>query len=181
MPKPIIFLDFDGVLNVIPSPNHPHLNNGWVTWNGLEIGQFSILYAPELITAINELNQIAEIRWLTSWEHDAPLVVAPKLGIDAFPVAGTNAADGQTDPRCVTDLDNRMNRWWKMNVVAESIAQECRPVMWLDDDIVVEHRAFVREIAMKYHVPFQSFAPWSNIGLDKEHIKAIQRFVEQVL
>lgn len=133
-----------------------------------------------LIDAINALNRVAEVRWLTSWEHDAPTVVAPRLGIDSFPVAGTNEADGDVDPRKAVDPTNRMNRWWKMNVVAESIATEHRPVIWLDDDIKPHHRVFIRAIAEHYNVPFQTFTPWENIGLDTDHIKLIASFIEKV-
>src|SRR5690606_8173493 len=81
--RPLILLELDGVINDLGSLSG--MERPWrvdiVRSHGYDVHVPS--YMPALIRALDDL---AEIRWLTTWRHMANDAVADQLGVGPFPV-----------------------------------------------------------------------------------------------
>ena len=84
--KPILLLDVDGVINYTGSGGAWHdqkektkktMVDGW-----------EIKWSTDVVSKINYWGKdIADIKWLTTWNEKARLFLSPALGIDEFPLA----------------------------------------------------------------------------------------------
>ena len=129
MSIPIWFLDIDGVVNAISDAIPP----GYRRTTALTMGRgWRIVYSPDVVDFINfaHRQRLAEVRWLTTWEQDAHRELAPTVGLDAFPAYDIPDADSPSG-------------WWKADVVALSVAEEKRPIIWTDDDLGQEDVNFL--------------------------------------
>lgn len=120
---PIWLLDVDGVLNAICHPSRPpRVWERWESGTAVAAGErFVITFAPELMAGIRELHESGrvEIRWLTTWAHDANRSLRQLLELPEFPVAGEPDYAGA---------------WWKLPCAVRA-AGEKRPLIWTDDDL----------------------------------------------
>ena len=129
---PLLLLDVDGVLNAVQAYGQatawPAYERTTATADGVS---WPIAWAPGVVARVNAWAREgrAEVRWLTTWEHDAPGDLAPRLGLDAFAVAGGHEDD-----------EAHGWRWWKEGV-ARALVADGRPLVWLDDDLDVEDGA----------------------------------------
>jgi len=105
---PIIFLDFDGVVNEFNS------NNSILPVIKLmsKFHSFNVKYDPEKVKRINEWSNFAEIRFLTSWNHAAEFRVAPNIGLYSF------------------------SHHYKFKYDFDLNEEDCkRPIIWIDDEL----------------------------------------------
>lgn len=120
---PIWLLDVDGVLNAVCHPSRPPRTwDSWRSGTAIAAGErFVITFAPELMTGIRDLHEsgMVEIRWLTTWGHDANRSLRHLLELPEFPVAGEPAY---------------AEAWWKLPCAVRA-AQDERPLIWTDDDL----------------------------------------------
>lgn len=117
-------LDVDGVLNAGraarfwgTSKTGAVPSDGW---------RYPMTWAPDLIRIINQLvrYQQVSVRWLTTWEHEAPKQVAPMMGLEVGDwVAG---------------VDEGQATWWKLDVIKGHVVDEPGPFIWTDDEISSE-------------------------------------------
>lgn len=124
---PIWFLDVDGVVNALRP------RTGLLSTKASTAGRvWPIHWSAEVVRVINTCHAtgLAEVRWLTTWEQDAHLSLAPAVGLNAFVAYDIPTETGR-------------HGWWKADVVAEVIAAEDRPFVWTDDDLAVENVANV--------------------------------------
>lgn len=124
MPKPLLFLDVDGVLN--PADPHPGTDFKAHTLLG-----FRVLLSRRHGDWLHELARVYEICWATTWEEDANTHIAPALGLPVLPVvrfAGYKPQPG--DPRVrLMELFSGA-KWAPLLRYADG-----RPFAWLDDVI----------------------------------------------
>jgi len=82
--KTTIYLDVDGVLNAVSKKSPTLTATGWGEWKTAPVNGWPILWAPELITALNELAAREDVtfKWLTTWTDDAAKVLSPAIGIE---------------------------------------------------------------------------------------------------
>ena len=133
--KPLILLDVDGVINMI-GRNDPHLlwpdskTKKDVTCNNC---LYNIVYSPEMISRINAWNIEGEVQWLTTWNNDARIRLAPALGLNDFPVARnpTTLSKPETFRKHAKNDPNRAIIWiddellgWKRRVKEEDADDE---------------------------------------------------------
>ncbi len=118
MSRPIWFLDIDGVINALESDHDDRFVSTTAWTQDIE---WPIRYRPSVVDFINEVHRagLVEIRWLTTWEHDAGKSLAPAVGLDDF--------------NAYLMTDNAL--WWKADIVAQSMRKEGRPIIWTDDEI----------------------------------------------
>jgi hypothetical protein len=122
------FLDIDGVLNVIGrAPHSPQdwprfirkavHNSDWMAW--------PFCYSPDLMDLINLLvfRRLIQVRWLTTWEHDAYKAVAPQLGLHVGHILGG------------IDHGRAEAGWWKLRVVQQFREGKQGPFVWTEDEI----------------------------------------------
>jgi hypothetical protein len=90
--KPVILIDVDGVINML-GRNESEAKSLWedaatvFVRKSVKFEPFEILFSPSMVRKINEWNQVAEVRWLTSWNNLARTKLAPLLGLGDFPVS----------------------------------------------------------------------------------------------
>ncbi|NRQ50414.1 hypothetical protein [Aeromicrobium stalagmiti] len=157
MSTPIWFLDIDGVVNAAGTDLPPHLARTEATTAGTA---WPIHYSPDVIEFINMVHRagFAEVRWLTTWSQDARTSLAPAVGLDDFTAYEMYDSDG----------------WWKAEVVATSVKDERRPIIWTDDDITDIDIAWFRS---SVEVPSMVIAPATEQGLTSAELRKIANFM----
>lgn len=121
-----VYVDVDGVLNAVTSSPPAW---GWGAHSDAVVNGFPIRWSPELVEVLNEVTAApgVEAYWLTTWEHDAPKMLAPAIGLkgEDWPVVGT-------EHHYSLELQNG---WWKLVALRDHLGDFDGPVLWLDDDI----------------------------------------------
>lgn len=158
--KPLWFLDIDGVVNALRP------RNGLSATKARTSGEtWPIHWSAEVVQLINTCHRsgLAEVRWLTTWEQDAHLSLAPAVGLDPFPSY---------------DIPNGSSRhgWWKADVVADVIGAERRPFVWTDDDLAVED---VAEMVDRLGVDHLLVAPDPDLGLTSADLRSVVDFLSR--
>lgn len=156
-PRPMLILDFDGVI----SPYGSEAIDGMAV---ARVRGYLLLYRPDVIAGLNALNNEGdvELRWLTSWGSDVRTHVAPALGLDDFPMLAeveSNATD---------------RTWWKLRTVLLHLPGGTR-FAWIDDDLEPTRRARVR----RTHGTGQCLLlrPDSRLGLTATELDQVRTFL----
>lgn len=167
MTPPIWFLDIDGVINSVGTPQEAD-GVDLSAYRSISVSTSSgttwpITYSTIVVDFINEMSRkgLAEVRWLTTWEQDARLRFAPAVGLDEFP--------SYDDPQ---EEESPMS-WWKGQIVADELFSIGRPFVWTDDDLDEE----TIELFSGEKVPLLLIAPDSRPGLTPEQLESIRAFL----
>lgn len=159
---PIWFLDVDGVVNAL------RRRTGLLSTKASTAGRvWPINWSAEVVRVINTCHAtgLAEVRWLTTWEQDAHLSLAPAVGLDPFVAYDIPAETGR-------------HGWWEADVVAEVIAAEDRPFVWTDDDLAAED---VEGLVADLGVDHLLVAPASELGLSTSDLREVVDFLAVAL
>lgn len=113
MPRPVLLLDVDGVLNPYGTPECPV----GFTEHDLFPGEEPVRLCLTHGEWITELRQVFDVAWATGWNHEANRLLAPLLGIMALPVV--------TMPPVPFESRD------KIPAIAQFVGQ--RPAVWIDD------------------------------------------------
>ena len=183
MSIPIWFLDIDGVINSV-GPPLPDSGVDPSAYKLVEVPAgppgdeivWPINYSTKVVDFINEVSRagLAEIHWLTTWEHQAQTKFAPAVGLDKFPAFAMPQDDSVSyDP----DDAAPGQKWWKESVARAALRANNCPFVWTEDDL----EESVRE-SMIADFPRDSLMirPSFNPGLTNEHLDEIRRFLEKV-
>ena len=157
---PIWFLDVDGVVNALRP------RTGLLSTKAITAGRvWPIHWSAEVVRVINTCHAtgLAEVRWLTTWEQDAHLSLAPAVGLDAFVAYDIPAETGR-------------HGWWKADVVADVVSAEGRPFIWTDDDLASED---VDELVASIGVDHLLVSPASEHGLRSSELRDVIAFLSQ--
>ncbi|MFJ3791166.1 HAD domain-containing protein [Kitasatospora sp. NPDC090091] len=124
MPKPLLFLDVDGVLNpVCPDPDgdfDTHTLLGYTVLLSARHGEW-----------LRELAASYELVWATTWEEEANTHIAPAIGLPALPVVRfTGYVPQPGDPRLRLMELFSARKWAPLLRYAGG-----RPFAWVDDVI----------------------------------------------
>lgn len=180
--KPVIFLDIDGVINVIPPrkgnpENLPHLKV-WNEWKTVEILTYPITYSPELIAHLNRISKKAEIVWLTTWREQAVKDFAPVVGLDVFRFIDPKGSEYPWGSMSSFNGVIPEMRWWKLNGVLEHMDAIGTPFVWLDDDLRSQTKKYVKKLAEECSIPSLMFIPFDSKGIEPDHIARIDEFID---
>jgi hypothetical protein len=178
---PVWLLDVDGVLNA--ATKKPDRNvwptDQWVHGRASDgRREFSILFARPVADFVRRVHDEgrAEIRWHTTWQHEAA-AVGKLLGLPDFPV---QKAPEFAEPD-VGLVDGELVRrpWWKIGAALRVVEDEGRALVWTDDDAV----AFSLDRATRYRLtsakPCLIVAPSSTTGLTPKHLRQIDEFLSK--
>jgi hypothetical protein len=113
MARPYLLLDVDGVLNPL-APKRPP---GFLRF---ELSGFEVFLSKRHGTQLNALARWFDLVWATTWEHDAPLLIAPALGL----------------PRNLPVIEfdrGRVDETWKLHAVRDFVGD--RPFAWVEDEL----------------------------------------------
>jgi hypothetical protein len=113
MPRPVLLLDVDGVLNPYGTPQCP----AGFTEHNLFPGEEPVRLCPAHGQWITRLQQTFDLAWATGWNDEANRLLSPLLGIEALPVV-------PTPPPPFPPRD-------KVPAIARFVGQ--RPTVWIDD------------------------------------------------
>ena len=167
---PIVLLDVDGVLNAICDPLSPP-----DTWSDYKSGAataghvtWPITFSPTVVRTLQDLHETrkVEIRWLTTWAHEANGPLRDLLGFpNPFEVVG---APGY--------LKGRSSSWWKLPLAQKVYETTLRPLVWIDDDLsrVPEATYWVDTLNADRTL---ALSPQTHIGITPEDLECINDFV----
>ena len=164
-----IYLDVDGVLNAVSKKSPTLTATGWDEWETAPVNGWPILWAPELITALNELAAREDVtfKWLTTWTDDAAKVLSPAIGIN-----------GQEWEVLHGDQHAWGGRrgWWKLEAIRADV-EETNPdlFIWIDDDLSMESEALEWVGDSDSRV---AISPFMREGLTRENIETIRGLIE---
>ena len=182
----LVLLDVDGVVNAVPrgrpSPAWPDWRTGEAVADG---SAYPITWSPTVVSAVRSWQAAADVRWLTTWGHDANRSLRHLLDLPELPVAGTYDEDlSVPTPSVPGDAhaavapaapDPLTGRWWKFDVVRRIVrADPGRRLVWLDDDLAGE-----RAVAawMRRETDCLLIAPDVGSGLLRRHLEAVEDFL----
>lgn len=157
--KPYLLLDVDGVLAPMRPTEPP---TGYQSYSlQTEEGGLDVLLDPAHGEWLRPLVGLYTFVWATAWEHKAPELIAPLLGLPEMPYI-----EFTEEPR--------LDVSWKLLDVTRYIGQA--PVAWIDDDL--DDRAF--EWAASRVAPTRLIQTDRRIGMTLEHIDALWAFAEDL-
>ncbi|MEU6233114.1 HAD domain-containing protein [Kitasatospora sp. NPDC047058] len=124
MPKPLLFLDVDGVLNpVCPDPD--------AGFDSHTLLGYTVLLSARHGTWLRELAGTYELVWATTWEEQANAHIAPAIGLPELPVVRfTGYVPQPDDPRIPLMQLFSARKWAPLLRYAAG-----RPFAWVDDVI----------------------------------------------
>lgn len=168
MTKPIWLLDVDGVLNALGTPHWDDESKREQI--ATDNGTFWITWSPQLMESIKKVADLGvEIRWLTTWGHEANKRLSGLFDLPEFPVEATTNS-GYT----------RSYDWhWKYRA-AQKVVIEKRPIIWTDDDawdddMKRQYRGFCEDNS----IPVLMLQPDLYHGLTPHHLLQIYAFAKE--
>jgi hypothetical protein len=163
-----IYLDVDGVVNSLRKSK----SAGWQGDYKLEtINKYPIHWYTDLVDSINTFESFPDVKvkWLTTWQYDAPTKLSPVLGI----------ADAEWEVLTVPEGQELFNQfsWWKLHALKADIIKD-RPdkVVWIDDDLSYARDAltWIEDQEITNLLPISPFTEW---GMTKEEFDDIIEFI----
>lgn len=177
----LVLLDVDGVVNALAGRG-----SGWRTGTAVaDSRSWDIRWSPRVVDAVRGWCERADVRWLTTWGHDANISLRHLVGLPELPVAGTYDdvdASGAPDRAgaalaSVTPAapDPLTGQWWKFDVVRGLVrAEPGRRLVWLDDDLALDPG--VRDW-MQAHADCLLIAPDPRSGLSADELARVEAFL----
>ena len=186
--KPVLLLDLDGVVNSfsVKPPKYAWPAAEWKTGSAVSLDkEYPLLWSTAVVGILNALhwegNGKVEVRFHTSWQADA-WNFADVVGLYRFPI--------QPCPEYPTGMESEgeliaarlrdgLPGWWKYFAAERVLAEERRPLIWVDDDITWELPR-VRRDRMAQLGEVLLISPDKYTGLMPKHFKLIDEFVKEV-
>jgi hypothetical protein len=180
-PRPLWLLDVDGVLNAVTGKPDRSVWPDWRQGSATAAGTaWPIWFSPTVLAALRRhVSAGVEVRWLTTWGHEANASLRALLELPRFEVAGTMPVDPVgAEAGGYGSGDGRSGgTWWKADVVRRVVeAEPDRALLWTDDDLAQEPsaRAWVQEHVSRSLL----LAPQTHLGLTPKHLRRIAEFLE---
>ena len=150
MTRPYLLIDVDGVLNPFGAGRAP---DGFARH---ELLGYDVWLSPRHGLWLNGLVTWFDLVWATTWEHDAPRLIAPILELpNDFPVIEFRQSEGET---------------WKLRDVARFAGN--RPLAWIDDDLLGDAFAW----ADQRTAPTLLIRTSPNVGLVEQDVWRLEAF-----
>jgi hypothetical protein len=177
---PVWLLDIDGVLNAASRkpPGFVWPRDQWIQ-DRATVGRHSlpILAARPVVDFIRQVHEQgrAEIRWHSTWQHDAK-AVADLLDLPDFPV--------QEAPEWPDSAHDEV--WWKLPAV-QRVARDgwqpefrqSRALVWTDDDAYGIDLPERDVAALRSTCPLLLVVPQARLGLTPKHLREIDAFLDE--
>jgi hypothetical protein len=151
MIRPYLLIDVDGVLNPFGSGVRPdgfsrHELMGYEVWLSRRHGMW-----------LNQLATWFDLVWATTWEHDAPRLIAPILELP-------------TDLSVIEFGQGAADETWKLHDVERFVGN--RPLAWIDDDLWGDAFAW----ADQRNAPTLLIRTSSSVGLTEQDVRRLEGF-----
>ena len=169
-----IYLDVDGVINVMPSPNtnglwdagqkdvpYSVLGYGDIIWK-----KYTLRWRKKVVEWLAEMSRRddVEIWWLTTWNHNAV------EQLDAlFDIKSSGYVRWGMSP---TDY----NQYFKCVALQEDQEQSPGPFIWADD---VATRIFNYRTPFGDREDFFAIQPIDTVGITDENLDKMEKFIQK--
>jgi len=174
--RPYLFLEVDGVLNVLQKDigTHTEMFDDFAehvvpydTVSGYR-RSVSVWLSPSMSARVAGL--AADIHWVTTWADRAGSTIAPRCGLPRDLPVLTRDGGGEE-----WDLD------WKLRAVRTIVEQDPRPFVWIDDDIDFLQDGSLSPWAWAGSLsqPNLLIAPEAGTGLLARHLDLVDEFLRQ--
>ena len=181
---PVMLLDIDGVINAITKKMPTAWPRSlWRTGQAVGDGRtWPITWSVDVIdflTGVHEEGR-AEIRWHTTWQHDAQNL-ADLVGLPKFPIADAPEAPRDGVPNgelTAARMRDGLPAWWKYGAARRVVIEERRPLVWVDDDITMELSRRTRDNLANIG-PVRYISPDSTTGLIPRNLGEIDAFLSR--
>lgn len=160
--KPLLLIDVDGPLNPWAASGRKNQKEGFRRYH---IESFVVYLKKAHGKALLNLNDVFDLAWCTTWEHQANTDIGPKIGLPDLPVVPFG--------KLLPDKPPEAGLYWKTAVV-NAYAYN-RPFAWVDDEITVKDSLWL----MRWHTdPFllQHIDP--AVGLTDGHFRELREWAE---
>lgn len=176
---PVMFLDFDGVLNAVTRTGNKTDRNVWSDYTYLDmpstigdVDSYPVNYSPSVVSFLHEMVDAGvELVWLTTWCEDTVFFNA-MLGTPEAKWLGVSGSAAQ-DANLFQDKS-----WWKLEEARTYAAM--RPVIWVDDDHYSNSRKVNEWVSSRSrYAATLIVSPQTRLGLTKKMLRNIREFVEE--
>lgn len=203
MKKPVWFLDVDGVIN-----GWRHTPRVWKTknesdaWNHVEFlvpedSRFAhtpldIHYSPVVIDFINNVCDVVDIVWMTSWAELANKYLVPHLGLKKEFQEGFSLVGKTLDHNDPTLTGFKVFNYYKLPTISElTIGKpftswdesqalfKGAPVIWTDDGAKKGNRDSLKSALAVHDVSALTIAPIASVGLAPLELDRIEQFISE--
>lgn len=176
---PVWLLDVDGVLNAVTPAPDPTVwpRAAWLDTSATADGaRFPICAARPVLDFLSEVHVAgaAEIRWHTTWQHDAVTTLAPALGLPELPVQP--APEFHAPAAVGYGGLARGPAWWKLPAAERVVGEERRALLWTDDDLMFE-RGTAGLGAVDRCADRLLISPQTSLGLTPRHLREIRAWL----
>lgn len=181
-----VYFDVDGVFNAMPSRTTQLEGAGWSkdSWNREVINGYTINWSSELVDAVNKLarHENVEVKWLTTWCHEAPLFIAPGLNLETgadWPVVGERVNVYEYGPSYFVRTPGSYGYWWKAPQIIKDVElTDPEKVVWVDDHLSLFFADNVAPWARVMGDRLLTVAPTDYLGITKDEMDLIFEFVD---
>lgn len=176
MPKPVWFVDVDGVINALADyVNKPHLSS-YPDWETINVNGYPIVFSPTMVQSINALSESIDIVFFSTWAEPAVRDLAPALDLNIKSFLRTDGSNSSFDYQG----QDASKRWWKLNGILDHIKNDQRPFIWADDDMHNDIKRAIHGRAAFEGVDNLLITPNSKIGLTHQHMEMIEAFASRI-
>lgn len=181
-----VYFDVDGVFNAMPRKSTRLTDSGWSedSWESRVINDYLITWSSELVDEVNKLSRLenVEVKWLTTWCHEAPAYIAPELDIETgadWPVLGDRANVYEYGPASFRYTSGGYGYWWKApQIIADVDRTEPDRVVWVDDHLPLFYKDNVASWAWSMgDERLLTVAPVPELGISRAEMDSIFEFV----
>jgi len=178
---PVWLLDVDGVINACTPKPDPSI---WAQdmWRegkaAADNGTFTIRWSTSVVDFIREVAESgrAEVRWHTTWQHHAA-AIEELTGLPSLAVAEAPEFDSPSAYAAKAIADGRPD-WWKLPTAERVVRDECRPLIWTDDDITSGLWRYDVDAGLRAFAPALLVSPNERTGLTPKHLRLIGDFLD---
>lgn len=176
---PVMFLDFDGVINAVTKKGNRTDRNVWADYTYVDMPSsvgdyptYPVNYSPTVVAFLHEMVDAGvELVWLTTWSEDT----AYFPDMIGTPVAKWLGKGGKT---AVHDNLDQRNTWWKLDQARDYAG--ARDVIWVDDDHWRNQSKVNPWVnSRSRYASTLILSPQERLGMTKKMLKQIRTFVDE--
>lgn len=168
LPTTMVAVDFDGVVNALPMSEADLAH--FERWRRRRVMGFPLTVAEEALDWLRTLPaRGGEFHWATTWTPNRHLLD------DAFglPSRAPVAADPEAP---IPDAPPGVS--WKGAQIAARVADDPRPLVWLDDDALTDATAEILDtLAGRLHLPMLAVVTRMSTGLVPAQMALVDTFL----
>ncbi len=182
MTTPVLFLDFDGVVNFLGTEaayRREPGSLGYVRRATLAVGEleFRVQWSAELVRELNSVKRSSPFQWLwlSTWREHAVVGIDPALGTRSDGFVPWGMPDDPSGDASAADRKGKRSTS-KYGALLAEVRANPRPFVWVDDTATGAFNEF--DFVGDLDVPHLVVAPRAEVGLLRWELEEIVAFLE---